>query len=96
MLEFSINRNRQQKQGPARRSSAERKLDLGVDRRPAVRKGAGAFDFIFKEEITGVEVLHSQSERARFLNRYGALGVTEPQLRRWLSQWVRGGGLTLL
>lgn len=54
-----------------------------------------SFDYIFKEEITGVEVLHSQSDQAVHLNRYGAWYTTSPALRDWFRRWTRGGGLAV-
>jgi hypothetical protein len=56
---------------------------------------ATLFGKIFKEEISGVEVLHSASARARHLNRHGALGVTAPALKNWLDRWMRGGGIAV-
>lgn len=105
MLAFTARTWLRQKEEARKRSdrprptSAERRLGLGVDQRPKVRKKTFTFGDIFKEEISGVEVLHSQSERARRLARFGVwhdIDPTAPELRRWLRNWVRRGGLALL
>jgi hypothetical protein len=95
MLAFTLTRGKQSR--AARPESAERRLGFVLDqRRPKVQKSA--FGFIFadtatKAEITGIEVPHSRSEFPQHLNRYGALGYTEPSLRKWLKDWVRRGGI---
>src|SRR5687767_7592332 len=94
MLHFSINRRRQNQQRPA---TAERRLDLGLDQRPRVKKSLFgrifASEVAIKETIGGIETLHSASERARHLSSFGALGLTEPGLKRWLEKWGKLGGI---
>src|SRR5690349_3282358 len=75
--------------------TAGRRLDVGLEPRPRIKKAAGAFDFIFKQQLGGIEVAHSGSALALFLSRNSALGATEPALKRWLERWVRGGGIAL-
>jgi hypothetical protein len=93
MLNFSINRRRQDRPQGRPAAGGQRGLDLGLDRRPRVQK---TFEFIFKETIGGVETMHSRSDRARWLDRYGAWYSTSPGLRDWLNRWRAGGGVAIL
>ena len=93
-------RSRKEQSRPtAQPESAERRLGLGLDRPPKVRK-AGAFDFILstaKQDITGVKTL--PRDRRHGLFRYGAwlhIDPTRAELQRWFRDWVRGGGLAIL
>lgn len=80
---------------PQRTSANQRRLDIGLDRRPKVKKSL--FAHVLKETAGGVETLHSASERAQHLARHGAHGTRPDALTRWLKQWaVHHGGRTIL
>jgi len=79
--------------------SAERRLGVGVDHRSR-RVQKSLFGFIFASELAAKEdiplrVLHSQSERARYLARYGAwVEPTSPEFLRFFQNWFVLGGKT--
>jgi hypothetical protein len=67
--------------------------------RPAPRdqEQAGLFSRIFKQESTGIEVPHSQSERAVYVNRFGCwVEPLSPEFRRFFHRWFVLGGKTNL
>jgi hypothetical protein len=72
--------------------SAERRLGLGLDHRTR-RVQKSLFGFIFASELAAKEdiplrVMHSQSERARYVNRYGAwVEPLSPEFRRFFHRW---------
>jgi hypothetical protein len=93
MLNFGVRnllRLKEDDQLPDRPMSAERRLGLGRDprQRPRVRKSLFGFIFATKEESTGIEVMHSRSERAQYIARYGAwVEPLSPEFRRFFRQW---------
>jgi hypothetical protein len=97
MLAFWINKRRQADR--VRHTTAGRQLDLGIDQRPRVQKKS-LFGHIFtatKADITGVETL--SPDRRQQLYRYGVwhdIDATELALRRWLTNWVKRGGIALI
>jgi hypothetical protein len=55
---------------------------------PRDQEQAGLFSRIFKQESTGIEVPHSRSERAVYVNRYGAwVEPLSPEFRRFFHRW---------
>ena len=103
MLSFDVRnllRVKQDRKRPAQPMSAERRLGLGRDQRqrPKVRKSL--FGYIFAGELAAKEdiplrVLHSGSERAQYLARYGAwVEPLSPEFRNFFRRWFVLGGKT--
>jgi hypothetical protein len=55
---------------------------------PREQEQAGLFSRIFKEESTGIEVPHSRSDRAVYVNRFGCwVEPLSPEFRRFFHRW---------
>lgn len=79
---------------PVRPVSAERRLGYGVDHRSRRVQKKSLFGHIFKEDIP-LRVLHSQSERTRYYNRFGCwVEPTPPEFLDFFRRWFVLGGKT--
>jgi hypothetical protein len=55
---------------------------------PRDHEQAGLFSRIFKQESTGIEVLHTGSATAQYINKWGCwVEPLPPQFRRFFYQW---------